>query len=207
MMLLAAAGGVRLKWDMVREVIDGDTFVLGNGQKIRMLGIDAPNREYCGGEEARKLLINLIMGKRVKPQNLQVDPFKRILALVYIDNNLINEKMLESGWVKWDGTENGLGSRFKTAGLAAETGKKGVYGICREPGKTGCRIKGNIAKANGTTQTGGAKWYFFPGCSEYEAVIVEKERGEEWFCTEKEAQAAGYKKGTNCFGKGFNPSP
>ncbi len=35
----------------VTEVHDGDTFTLGNGDRIRLLGIDAPELGNCGATE------------------------------------------------------------------------------------------------------------------------------------------------------------
>lgn len=51
-----------------------------------------------------------------------------------------------------------------------------------------CSIKGNIGKSYLE------KTYHLPGCSEYERTVVELDLGEEWFCAEKEATEAGYRK-------------
>jgi hypothetical protein len=51
----------------------------------------------------------------------------------------------------------------------------------------GCTIKGNISKK-------GEKIYHLPGQNFYEKTIVSPEDGERWFCTETEAQAAGWRK-------------
>jgi len=60
-----------------------------------------------------------------------------------------------------------------------------------------CNIKGNI---NRNTK---AKFYHFPGCSTYSPAIVEKFNGDQWFCTEEEAQKAGFTKSGGCFGKKY----
>ena len=39
---------------LVSEVVDGDTLVIEDGIRIRLLGIDAPESEECFGEEAKK---------------------------------------------------------------------------------------------------------------------------------------------------------
>jgi len=69
----------------VAEVIDGDTFVLENGQTVRMIGIDAPNRGEAGHEEAQKYLTDLIDGETVglEYDSYQDDKFGRILAYVW----------------------------------------------------------------------------------------------------------------------------
>ncbi|RLC34391.1 nuclease, partial [Candidatus Shapirobacteria bacterium] len=43
-----------------------------------------------------------------------------------------------------------------------------------------------------------AKVYHLPNCNEYKRTIVELHLGESWFCTEKEAQQAGYIKSKHC---------
>jgi len=54
------------------------------------------------------------------------------------------------------------------------------------PAKVGCPIKGNINRK-------GVKIYHAPGDPDYEATAINEERGERWFCTEKEASAAGWR--------------
>lgn len=51
----------------------------------------------------------------------------------------------------------------------------------------GCNIKGNISKK-------GEKIYHLPGQNFYERTVISPEDGERWFCTEAEAQAAGWRK-------------
>lgn len=44
----------------VIEVIDGDTFKVENGHKVRLLGIDAPEKGECYYEQAKQALKKLI---------------------------------------------------------------------------------------------------------------------------------------------------
>jgi len=69
----------------VVEVLDGDTFQADNGQTIRLVGIDAPNRGQLGWEEAKNYLQNLIDGEEVELEYdyYQDDKFGRILAYVW----------------------------------------------------------------------------------------------------------------------------
>jgi hypothetical protein len=57
-----------------------------------------------------------------------------------------------------------------------------------------CIIKGNIDKNKYTDN----KKYYLPGCAQYDFTIVEKDIGEDWFCTEKEAIQAGFVKAETC---------
>ena len=49
----------------------------------------------------------------------------------------------------------------------------------------GCPIKGNVK--------GGRRLYVLPWSQDYARVRVSLSRGERWFCSEAEAQAAGWK--------------
>jgi hypothetical protein len=51
-----------------------------------------------------------------------------------------------------------------------------------------CVIKGNISLSNGK------KWYHLPGMEDYVNTRIDPFRGERWFCSEKEAIEAGWKK-------------
>ena len=51
----------------------------------------------------------------------------------------------------------------------------------------GCRIKGNIS-------LNGERIYHVPGGEWYDETRIDRSRGERWFCSENEAQAAGWRK-------------
>ena len=49
------------------------------------------------------------------------------------------------------------------------------------------QIKGNISRS-------GEKIYHVPGGANYDQVKIDESKGEQWFCSEEEAQAAGWRK-------------
>jgi len=53
----------------------------------------------------------------------------------------------------------------------------------------GCMIKGNISTE---------KIYHLPGCGSYDKTVIDESKGERWFCSEKEAIVAGWRKAKNC---------
>ena len=71
----------------VEEVEDGDTFYLESGQKVRMLGINAPDRGKEGYEKAKEELEKEIEGEKVwlEYDRYQDDKYGRILAWVWIN--------------------------------------------------------------------------------------------------------------------------
>jgi micrococcal nuclease len=59
------------------------------------------------------------------------------------------------------------------------------------PTSSNCDIKGNISSS-------GEKIYHEPGCGSYSRTIIDESAGEQWFCSENEAEAAGWRKAKNC---------
>lgn len=58
------------------------------------------------------------------------------------------------------------------------------------PPNPACAIKGNI-------NAKGQKIYHVPGGRSYDATDIELDQGERWFCSEKEAQDAGWRAAKN----------
>jgi len=178
----------------VIDVIDGDTFVTNNGQRVRLLSVDAAEMGRCMSKEAKAFLEKKLEGKQVGLDNIRADKYGRLLALVYIKDDLVNEEMLANGLARFDGTKSQERDVLKKAYDKARQDKVGLFDKCyqEDPEDEKCSIKGNIDK------TTGRKMYHFPGCREYVTTVVELDLGEGWFCSEKEAVEAGYVKSTNC---------
>jgi endonuclease YncB( thermonuclease family) len=176
-------------------VIDGDTLVLEGKSKVRLRYVDAPELEYCGGLDAKSYLEKLVVGKKVRIEDQIPDQYGRGMALVYQGNTLVNKKMLESGWVRYHHDTSSQTDELKTAVEEAKNERRGIYGTCQSkdaPDNLKCVIKGNI------DTNSDARKYYLPDCAQYKFTIVEKDIGENWFCTEKEAIAAGYTKAKTC---------
>jgi uncharacterized protein YdeI (BOF family) len=124
------------------------------------------------------------------------------LALVYVDGALVNEVMLKEGFLRYQGGSSSEKERLQAAADTARENHVGIYSTkCHQitnPDNPKCSIKGNIDKSSGK------KTYHFSGCSGYSNnVVIEKDLSEQWFCTEKEAKAAGYEKSETCYSKSF----
>lgn len=72
---------------IVSQVEDGDTFTLAGGVKVRLIGINTPDRGQKNYTEATKYLSNQLTGNRVflEYDRYQDDKFGRVLAWVWID--------------------------------------------------------------------------------------------------------------------------
>lgn len=180
----------------VLGVIDGDTIVLEGKTKLRLRSVDAPELDLCGGQEAKQELEKLVGNQKVVVQEQILDQWGRPMALIYVNDQLINEEMLKTGWVRFHSDSTSQREVLKAAGNQAKKDLLGIWSSqCQQtknPDNAKCVIKGNL------DQNSGRKIYYFPGCSQYEFTIVEKDIGEDWFCTEKEAQEAGFVRSKTC---------
>ncbi len=106
----------------VTRVVDGDTFLLDNKERVRLIGVDTPEKFYSKklekdsersgkdintikklGQEASDFVKKMVEGKRV---TLRTDSFSstrdkygRLLRYVYLeDGTLVNAKIIESGY-------------------------------------------------------------------------------------------------------------
>lgn len=89
----------------ITRVVDGDTidanidlaFNLFAKARIRMLGIDAPERGQAGYHKATATLQSLVLGFKVDLIVTGVDSFGRWLAWVVLDDQLIHDVLLNLG--------------------------------------------------------------------------------------------------------------
>lgn len=180
---------------LVAGVIDGDTIVLDdNKTRVRLRYVDAPEKDLCGSKEANDLLTKLTVGKRVRLEKIIPDQYGRGMALIYVGNDLINQEMVASGWVRYHSDETVEKEEIKKLSEIARESKLGVYGKCESTVAKNpkCAIKGNIDFPINK------KTYHLPGCTQYETAIVQEDKGEAWFCSEATAKKAGFTKAKTC---------
>ena len=98
----------------IHRVVDGDTFWLinakGEKEKIRFIGIDAPEAKNYGkkvkqyyGKESTNFLTNYLKGKKVRLEYdvQKYDQYGRTLAYVYLeDGTFLNEYLIKNGYAK-----------------------------------------------------------------------------------------------------------
>lgn len=75
----------RPKTVVVSRVVDGDTVVLGNGQTVRLLGIDTPEVGQCYHEAAKANMERLVLGKKVTLGRSDADRDRYGRLLRYVD--------------------------------------------------------------------------------------------------------------------------
>jgi len=70
---------------VVARVVDGDTLELGNGQTVRLVGIDTPERGQCGYQQATENLARVVFHKRVRLTISDEDTDRYGRLLRYVD--------------------------------------------------------------------------------------------------------------------------
>ena len=90
----------------VTRIIDGDTFELGNGDKVRLICVNTPEKGEDGYEEAKDYLSSLILNKTVilEKDVSDTDQYNRLLRYVYVNEDnkeiFINKELVKSGFAK-----------------------------------------------------------------------------------------------------------
>lgn len=93
---------------LVERVVDGDTIELkidGKIESVRLIGIDAPEKNECYVNEATEELKKILQNKNVRlesdsSQNDR-DKYDRLLQYIYLDDEtLVNEKLVKEGIAK-----------------------------------------------------------------------------------------------------------
>lgn len=84
---------------LVTAVVDGDTITLGNGAKVRYLGINAPEQGQPFFSEALELNRKLVQGKRVRLEldAERQDRYGRLLAYVFVGDEMVNLRLIREG--------------------------------------------------------------------------------------------------------------
>lgn len=191
-------------------VIDGDTIKVG-AETLRLNAIDAPESEqecydseglpWSCGREATRAAAELTDKTTVSCEVVGTDKYGRILGECVVDGLSLNAELVRRGWaiafVEYD-------SRYLPLQKKAEIERIGVWrgrfvmprlwrkaqtesvASEREPSLP-CQIKGNITRE-------GKKIYHMPWHRDYQKTRINQKGGERWFCTERDALKAGWKR-------------
>jgi micrococcal nuclease len=125
--------------EVVTRVIDGDTIVMADESKVRLIGVDAPemNSDFdCYAQKAKQRLEELVLNKKIGLEKdiSQTDKYGRLLRHVWVDEMLTSLVLVEEGWaqvstyppdVKYQADFLDAQSRAREKGL-------GIWGECIE---------------------------------------------------------------------------
>ncbi len=84
---------------LVTRVLDGDTIETSSGEKIRYIGINAPEIGQPFSSQATKENKNLVLGKKVKIEFdvAAKDRYARTLAYILVGSTFVNLEMVKRG--------------------------------------------------------------------------------------------------------------
>lgn len=188
------------------EALGGD-LVRVAGTTVRLSGIEAPerqqtcgpgNRRYRCGAAAKAALGRLVNGRSLSCTLGGTDSGGQALATCTRGSTDVGAELVRQGHVFAAG---GLFASYSGEEREARAAKAGIWagGEAERPSEfraklweeakrrapEGCPIKGLV--------TGQQRVYVLPWAPDYERGRIQKARGERWFCSEQEAQAAGFK--------------
>lgn len=117
----------------VTRIIDGDTFETETGEKVRLIGINAPEISDIFGQEAKQYLSHLILDKNVELQSDNIsndrDRYQRLLRYIIVDGIDINKKMVSDGfafaYLKYHFSKS---TDYEQAQIKARETNKGIWG-------------------------------------------------------------------------------
>lgn len=115
----------------VIAIIDGDTYdVLLQGNKtvrVRMEGIDAPEKGMPFYQKSKKYLSDLCFGKQIKIKITGVDNHERFLAYSYLkDGKELSQEMIKAGFA-WHFKKYNSNIKLSELELEAKTLRKGLW--------------------------------------------------------------------------------
>lgn len=181
----------------VTNIVDGDTVDTKSGIRVRLLGLNSPEYpEGCLSKRAKERLSELVLGKVIRLEILEKDRFGRSIAWVTTENDLpVSIVMAEEGLGVAEDITGERGRLLIEAQNRAQETKRGIWSSECTSEREGCVIKGNYHK--GTKQ----RVYHLPDCYNYNQININPNESDRWYCTEAEAQAAGFTKSKDCPGE------
>ncbi len=132
----------------VSRVVDGDTLLLTNRTRVRLIGVDTPETVkpheavQPWGPEATAFTADFIGRGTVRLQldRERVDRHGRFLAYVWVDDRMLNEELLRAGLAQWEPQyhySDSMKTRFRKAQQEAQQAQRGIWSQAAIPAEGG----------------------------------------------------------------------
>lgn len=188
------------------RVIDADTIDVGD-TRIRLHAIDAPEMDqncetehgvaFACGKWATAQVQARFEGAQARCVPRDVDRYGRVVAQCRVAGQDMGEVIVSEGWAF---AFRRYGMEYDLAEKGAFVTDRGLHGLRVQspaqfraarvsdqvPVDPNCVIKGNTSKSG--------RIYHVPGQEFYAATQINRAKGERWFCSEREARAAGWRR-------------
>jgi len=216
-LLLISTGAYAGEVEGEASAIDGDSL----NMQIRLFGIDTPEahqickdaqaRGYPCGQVASDALASLVRDKIISCEVKTRDRYGRPVAICYADDVDIGGVLVDQGLAV---AFRRYSDKYVAHEERARAAKRGLWagtfempadyrarrrkqskaqrmlapGCPREPNPPSdeCIIKGNVSRTG--------RIYHMPGSRDYDKVVINRDKGERYFCSEEEARACGWRK-------------
>jgi endonuclease YncB( thermonuclease family) len=111
-------------------VLDGDTIEVLHDQKperIRLYGIDCPEKWQAFGQKAKQATSTLVFGKEVSIETHGRDKHRRTLGTVVQNGMNVNQELVKEGWCWWFSKYVPKDTVLKRLEQEAKEAKKGLW--------------------------------------------------------------------------------
>ncbi len=190
----------------VIRVIDGDTLDVGT-TRVRLYGVDAPEHDQTCTTSAQaawdcgtwvsSVVRSRYDGKLAECIPLDHDRYGRAVARCFVGHSDIAEELVKDGlafaYLRYasDYVVQETQAAARAIGLHASRVQvpedfRREAKSAQAPPRAHCAIKGNVSSK-------GTRIYHRPGQRDYDATRITAQKGERWFCSAAEAEAAGWR--------------
>jgi micrococcal nuclease len=114
----------------VVAVIDGDTIEVlkgGKALRIRLNGIDCPEKSQAFGSKAKQFTSDQVFNKNVVVKEKELDRYGRTIADVYTDGGIWLNKALVDAGLAWHYKRYSSNQELATAEIKARNSKIGLW--------------------------------------------------------------------------------
>ncbi len=122
----------------VERVVDGDTLLLANGARVRLIGADTPETVKPNspvepwGPEATEFTERFVSGGEVRLEldRERLDKYGRFLAYVWVEDRMLNEELIRAGLARARtgfSYSEAMKRRFRRAEEEARQARRGIW--------------------------------------------------------------------------------